>query len=59
MAESKSEPVTMAQTHMQGPTDVGSHGPVSKEKIAEIEKKLEDIIKANPEIRLPRKLSLT
>ena len=52
-SQSRETEATLAQTYNQGPTDVGSHGPVSKEKVAEVEKKLEELIKKHPELRIP------
>lgn len=52
---SKAEPATMAQTHMQGPMDVGSHGPVSKAQVAAVEEKVKALLAKNPELRLPER----
>ena len=53
--ESKAAAATMAQTHMQGPMEVGSHGPVSKPQLALVEEKVKALLAKNPELRLPGK----
>merc|ERR1711994_1048493 len=47
-----SEP-TMAQTYMQGPVSIGSHGPISRAELDEAATHLKSILDAHPEIQLP------
>eukprot|EP00965_Chrysotila_dentata_P057699 1913237-Pleurochrysis_carterae.AAC.5 len=41
---------TMAQTHMQGPLKVSSHGPASKAEIANVRAKLQALLAKYPEV---------
>jgi len=48
----------MAQTHMQGPLKVSSHGPASKAEIANVRAKLQALLAKYPELKEPQRAFL-